>query len=136
MASYKKGNKSFSFFQTKGHLKALIQENGKENIVLSRPIIRFSFIPGDLFTETFYPIIRGTFPALYVDTTQMSRNDVFILTIDDQGRLISPISYNIRVPDNCRSLNPVPQNGNFSFSLLCQDKVDEKNWSLRFLEIK
>lgn len=136
MATYKKGNKSFSFFQTKGHLKVLIHENGKENIILSRPIIRFSFIPGELFSETFYPIIRGNYPALYVDTTQMSRNDVFILTLDDRGRLISPISYNLRIPDNCKSLNPSPQNGVFSFTLICQDKIEEKNFSIRYLEIK
>ncbi len=136
MAAYKKGNTSFSFFQTKGHLKVLIHEPGKEDVVLSRPIVRFSFIPGELFSETFYPIIRGNFPALYVDTTQISRNDVFILTIDNQGRLSSPIRYNLRIPENCKSLNPSPQNGIFSFTLICQDQIEEKNWSLRFLEIE
>ncbi len=136
MASYKKGNKSYSFFQTKGHLKVLIHEDGKEDVVLSRPIVRFSFIPGELFSETFYPITRGKFPALYVDTTQISRNDVFILTIDDQGRLSSPIRYNLRIPENCRSLNPSPFNGSFSFTLLCQDNPGEKSWSIRFMEIQ
>lgn len=136
MAAYKKGDKHFTFFQTKGHLKILIQEKGKEDIVLSRPIIRFSFIPGELFTETFYPIVSGDSPAIYVDTTQLSGNDVYILTIDNKGRPVSPIKYNLRIPDNCKSLNPVPLEKIFSFSLLCQDNPPEKIWSLRFLEIK
>lgn len=136
MATYKKGDRHFTFFQTKGHLKILIQEKGKEDIVLSRPIIRFSFIPGELFTETFFPIVSGESPALYVDTTQFSGNDVYILTINDQGRPVSPIKFNLRIPDNCKSLNPVPLEKFFSFTLLCQDNPPEKSWSLRFLEIK
>ena len=44
MASYKKGAKSYSFFQTKGHLKVHIYEKGKEATINKRPINRFSFI--------------------------------------------------------------------------------------------
>ncbi|RLA66372.1 MAG: hypothetical protein DRQ88_06945 [Epsilonproteobacteria bacterium] len=142
MASYKKGDKSYSFFQTKGHLKVHIYERGKKNKINKRPINRFSFIPGEVFTETFYPIIRGkgktAFPALYVDTTQISRSDVYILTLNKDNKLVSPIDYNLRIPDNCKSMNPVPfgPKGFFSFSILCQNKGEEKSWSMKFLEIK
>ncbi|TDJ07538.1 MAG: hypothetical protein E2O68_03450 [Deltaproteobacteria bacterium] len=142
MASYKKGNKSYTFFQTKGHLKVHIFEKGKDAVINKRPINRFSFIPGEIFTETFYPIVKGkgktAFPALYVDTTQISRSDVYILTLNDKNQLVSPIDYNIRVPDNCKSMNPVPfgDRGIFSFSILCQNKGEDKSWSLKFLEIK
>jgi len=142
MASYKKGAKSYSFFQTKGHLKVHIHEKGKKATVNKRPINRFSFIPGEIFTETFYPIVKGkgktSFPALYVDTTQISRSDVYILTLNKDNELVSPIDYNIRIPQNCKSMNPVPfgSKGIFSFSILCQNEGDEKSWSMKFLEIK
>jgi subtilisin family serine protease len=142
MASYKKGKKSYSFFQTKGHLKVHIFEKGRDAVINKRPINRFSFIPGEIFTETFYPIVKGkgktAFPALYVDTTQISRSDVYILTLNDKNQLVSPIDYNVRIPESCKSMNPVPfgTNGIFSFSILCQNPGDDLSWSLKFMEIK
>ncbi|MEE2744970.1 MAG: S8 family serine peptidase [Bdellovibrionota bacterium] len=141
LASYKKRSNSYTFFQTKGNLKLHTYNSvtGK-SLVTSRPIQRFSFLPGALFSETFYPIVKGqeseALPALYVDATQINRSDIYILTVDKKNRLVSPIKYNLSIPKNCKSMNPVPfgEKRTFSFTLFCQK--GEKQYSLNFLKLK
>jgi len=144
LAAYKKGPKNYTFFQTKGHLGLHITDRHTGNVsVKSRPIHRFSFLPGSLFSETFYPIVKGenakTLPALYVDSTQINRSDIYLLTLDRKGDLISPIKYNLSIPQNCRSMNPVPfgRNKTFAFSLFCYEKDgDKESFSMNFLPLK
>ena len=144
LASYKKGPQSFTFFQTKGNLK-LHTTNSLTGVssISSRPIQRFSFLPGSLFSETFYPIVKGEksegLPALYVDATQINRSDIYILTIGKNNELISPIKYNLSIPKNCKSMNPIPfgKERTFAFTLFCQKEVDDKKvYSLNFLTLK
>ncbi len=144
LATYKKGFKNYTFFQTKGHLGLHISDHRTGNVsVKSRPIHRFSFLPGSLFSETFYPITKGknaeTLPALYVDSTQINRSDIYLLTLNRKGDLISPIKYNLSIPKNCRSMNPVPfgKNKTFAFSLFCYEKNgDKESYSMNFLPLK
>jgi cell wall-associated protease len=144
IASFKKNDELFTFFQTKSKLKLHRFKKGEKETVSERPITRFSFLPGNLFSESFYPIIKGSkenaLPALYIDATQISRNDIYILTLNENNELVSPIKYNIRVPDNCKPMNPVPfgEKRAFSFALFClEEKSAEKNerWGLRFLKL-
>ena len=144
LATYKKGQKNYTFFQTKGNLGLHISDRRTGKVtVKSRPIHRFSFLPGSLFSETFYPIVKGekakTLPALYVDSTQINRSDIYLLTLNGRGDLISPIKYNLSIPQNCRSMNPVPfgKNQTFAFSLFCYEKDgDEESFSMNFLPLK
>ena len=144
LATYKKGQKNYTFFQTKGNLGLHISDRRTGKItVKSRPIHRFSFLPGSLFSETFYPIVKGekakTLPALYVDSTQINRSDIYLLTLNGRGDLISPIKYNLSIPQNCRSMNPVPfgKNQTFAFSLFCYEKDgDKESFSMNFLPLK
>lgn len=144
IAAYKKNGEFFTFFQTKSKLKLHRFIPGEEATVSERPITRFSFLPGHIFTESFYPIIKGSkenaMPALYIDATQISRNDIYILTVNENNQVVSPIKYNIRVPDNCKSMNPVPfgEKRTFSFALFCLEESAEKKekWGLRFLKLK
>ena len=144
LAAYKKGSKNYTFFQTKGHLGLHISDQSTGSIsIKSRPIHRFSFLPGSLFSETFYPIVKGenakTLPALYVDSTQINRSDIYLLTLNGRGELISPIKYNLSIPQNCRSMNPVPfgKSKTFAFSLFCYEKDGGKeSFSMNFLPLK
>lgn len=138
-ASYVKDDVNYTFMQTKSKMIVHRYSEGEDEVILTKPITRFSFLPGQVFNESFYPIVKGigenASPALYVDATQINRRDIYILTVDGD-KLLSPIDYNVRVPQNCKSMNPVPygENGQFAFTLLCQNK--DKNWDLKFLKLK
>ncbi|MFI5390292.1 MAG: S8 family peptidase, partial [Bacteriovoracales bacterium] len=148
IAVYKKNGELFTFFQTKSKLKLHRFRKGEKETISEKPITRFSFLPGILFTESFYPIVKGNkeaaLPALYIDATQISRKDIYILTLDKNNQVISPIKYNIRVPNNCKSMNPVPfgEDGTFSFALFCLEETIgsgselKEKWGLRFLKLK
>jgi hypothetical protein len=148
IAAYKKNGVYFTFFQTKSKLKLHKFRKGERESISEKPITRFSFLPGNLFTESFYPIVKGNkeaaLPALYIDATQISRKDIYILTLDKNNQVVSPIRYNIRVPNNCKSMNPVPfgEDGTFSFALFCLEETSgqglekKDKWGLRFLKLK
>ncbi len=141
LAAYKKNGDLITFFQTKGQLKVHVQGTDGKVQIGSRPIQRFSFLPGELFSETFYPIIKGSgenaIPALYVDTTQLTTDAVYILTLDEFDRPYSPLKYNIIIPNNCIPQNPTPfgKGGYFNFILLCKEGSGSE-FKLRFMEIK
>ena len=148
IAVYKKNGELFTFFQTKSKLKLHRFKRGEHESISEKPITRFSFLPGNLFTESFYAIVKGykeaAQPALYIDATQISRKDIYILTLDKNNQVVSPIRYNIRVPNNCKSMNPVPfgEDGTFSFALFCLEETSgqglekKEKWGLRFLKLK
>ncbi|MBF0362902.1 MAG: S8 family serine peptidase [Oligoflexia bacterium] len=133
-ACYKNEGEYFTFLQTKSSLLLhRVNENG-ESFVNSRPITRFSFLPGSLYNEIFYPISisNPSRPALYVDATEINRKDLYILSIDENKNLISPIKLNVRVPSNCKSLNPSPigEKAEWGLTLLCEEN---KKWFLHYL---
>ena len=128
MASYKDNSKYYTFLETKSKLKVhIFDKTTNKTEVKSRPITRFSFLPGSIFSETLYPIAMGQGekrkPALYIDGTQIIRGDIYVLTLQDNGDLISPIKYNINVPSNCKPMNPIPYGKDkiFAFTLFCKE---------------
>lgn len=143
-ACYKSDNDYYTFLQTKSSLLLERFTDRGVSYVDMRPITRFSFLPGSLYNEIFYPISISNpkRPALYVDATEINRKDIYILTLDTLKKLISPIKYNIRVPTNCKSLNPNPiaensmnlsnliEEKKWAYSLLCED---QKKWYLHYL---
>ena len=63
-----------------------------------------------LFREQHYPISfvdKGMkVPALYVDSTQIASRNIYLITFKDD-QIYAPISFNVNVPENCKTLNPV-----------------------------
>jgi len=114
------------FIQTKSKIKLV-----KRNTVMERPVTRFSFLPGTLLTDLFYPIAlnkNGELrPAIYVDGTSISTNHISIITEED-NKLISPVKYSVHVPRSCRTLNPVfnKDANTFKYVLLCKKDGESK----------
>lgn len=122
--TYFKGDKSFRFFQTPSKI-FLDYNDGAESNIFSMPVHVSTFLPGHLFQEQHYPIVikneGENYPALYVDSTQISSQNLYTITYKD-GELFAPISLNVRVPENCRAKNPKVINNGFHYSLLCLEE--------------
>lgn len=134
IASFKDAENAFTFFQTPSYLMVAHQtSNGAE--LSKMKINRFSFLPGTLFNDSFYPVLtkdQGKFaPALYVDETDIQSNIVSFTKLND-GKLLSPIRSSAYIPPICKAMNPVRLNSDegHSFTLLC---LENKQWVLKFI---
>ena len=133
IASYKDSENEYTFFQTPSYLMLAHQSvSGTELAKLK--INRFSFLPGTLFNDSFYPVLteaQGKFaPALYVDETDIQSNLVSFTVLDD-GILKSPISQSAFIPPICKALNPIrlSEEEGHSLTMLC---FENKQWVMKF----
>jgi cell wall-associated protease len=138
LASYEHQNITTHFIQSKSRLILIRQEDNK-NLVFKRSILRFSFLPGKLLSEIYYPIFSKVndekVPALYVDATDITGNRIYVLESLAEG-LVAPIEFSIFIPNNCKALNPTLMNNenSFQYNMLCFDK-EKDSWSLKSLSL-
>lgn len=140
MGSFVDDDTVYSFFQSKN--KIIYNRFSNQQLeTFTYPVNRVSFIPGNIFNELFYPTIKGNGhnakPAFYVDSTQLNSNHVFVISAEKSG-LSSSIRNNIKVPDNCTTLNPVRFNDYENFTLFCYllEDTNMHNFYLMYLPIK
>ncbi len=126
MASYKKDDTSYSFWQSRDELiYHSINSSGKE-YNFSIPINRFSFLPGNIFQELYTPITANIAndlrPALYIDSTQINSKHIYLTTIDENQNLISPAEFNVEIPTQCNAKNPIRwgEKKNYAYALFCK----------------
>lgn len=136
IASFVDENNEYTFFQTPSYL--MLAHHTASGLDVSRlKINRFSFLPGTLFNDTFYPVLARNgsdyLPALYVDETDIQSNLVSITTYID-GVLRSPMELSAFIPPGCRAMNPVrlEEDEGHSLSLLC---VENKQWVMKFVRL-
>jgi cell wall-associated protease len=83
-----------------------------ETKLYKRPLTRVSFLPGQLFNESLYPIAvkttAGQKPFLYVNAAEISYRALYLIEPTEQG-LIAPVKYSYYVPDGCQITNPSEQ---------------------------
>jgi len=126
------------FYQNEKNLMSLYQT--KEKIILqvknidmmgdleagqyfNRPIFRYSFLPGQLFSETFklYPLLNGK-KFLYIDKTKVFSPSIELIEVNEAYGFISRIKNNLSVPGNCDTLNPKWNKENLEIRMICQDE--------------
>jgi hypothetical protein len=134
IASFKDTENYYTFFQTPSYLM-LAHKDSTSTKFSKLKINRFSFLPGNLFNDTFYPVLTSIggmlAPALYVDETDI-QNNLISFTLVKNDKLISPIHYSSFIPPMCKALNPVrlnPEHGH-SQTLLC---LENKTWVVKIL---
>lgn len=135
IASFYDQSNEYTFFQTPSYL--MVAHNEARGVKVSKlKINRFSFLPGTLFNDTFYPVLaaRGTSyqPSLYVDETDIQSNLVSF-TVYEDGVLKSPIKFSAYIPPMCKPMNPVrlSEDSAHSVSLLC---FENKLWVMKYIE--
>jgi hypothetical protein len=115
--------KQSMFLETIDYLLLVTEENGKQSIA-KRKTKKFSFLPGNMMSELYYPIVmhgsdNSMKPAIYVDATQLSNNHVYVNTLID-GKLVAPVDYSLAVPSYCMAKNPyATARGEHRYVLMC-----------------
>jgi len=127
MASFHKNDTFYYFYQTKGNL-GLIQKQGNQVSNYLHAIDRVSFLPGTVFNEIFYPVTwsdrEESYPAYYVDATQLNAGQLYVLVAGEKG-IFSPLINSISVPDKCVPLNPASWPDGEFVTLLCDTQAGQ-----------
>lgn len=139
LSSYTKEGNIISFFQSRNNLVMVKRDKEGNQIVDKKPIIRFTFIPGEIFNELYAPITTleetGIEPALYVDGTEITANRVHLLSVNED-RLVSPIKYSVQVPRNCKMIGPTHfgQAKSHAYSFICINQ--DRQMEFKFLKLE
>ncbi|MBA2403714.1 MAG: hypothetical protein H0V66_03000 [Bdellovibrionales bacterium] len=141
IVSFENGNEKFSVLQTRDELIGLSTINGKIT-KSSRPKLRYSFLSDKVLSELYSPVIykrNGVqAPALYVDSTAVTANRVYLFE-EQNGKLVSSIKNSLIVPNAremaCKALNPSfsAASGSHEFVFMC---LEEKEWVIRTYDMK
>ncbi|HAZ12254.1 MAG: hypothetical protein A2X86_03365 [Bdellovibrionales bacterium GWA2_49_15] len=138
-----------SIFQTKSRLLFLDEKiktavRGPSDLLniertaYDYPIARFSFLPGKLLNDLFFPIVtkgsNGLRPALFIDNTQINGNRAYILEAQG-GQALVPAKYSFLVPDNCKAMNPVSIQGQ-AHQLLFLCKYNGNVWGMKSFKLE
>lgn len=123
LSLFRDGDTRYMFMETIDYILLVTETNGKQSIA-KRKTKKFSFLPGSKMSELYYPVViksqsNELKPAIYVDATQLSNNNVYLNTmIGDQ--LVAPVDLSLAVPAYCTAKNPYPtKRGNYRYVLLC-----------------
>lgn len=145
VASYSKKNKKYLFFETIDDI-LMVVDNGNEQIESRLNTTKFSFLPGTVMSDLFFPITverAGELsPAIYIDTTAVVGTRIYSMT-PQNDQLIDPIELSVKLPQTCGvqdkncglvgeedtkyclALNPYEDaKGHHSYILLCKVKED------------
>lgn len=135
IASFENGKDRFTVFQSREELIAVT--TGSKTKRSTRPKLRYSFLSQKFLSEMYFPVTykrnNVLSPALYVDSTAMTGNRIYLFE-EQNGELVASIKNSIVVPTNCKSLNPVfsEQSGAHEFVFLC---LEDKDWVIRNYEM-
>ena len=141
IASYRDQSGQTSVFQTKSNLLVIRNEQDKTYEGLY-PIARFSFLPGQVLNDLFFPLVtldknEKPVPSIFVDNTQINSNRLHIIQAVDEGKLVkAPAKFSFLVPDNCKSMNPVTIGNNSHATLVFLCKYNGANWAMKFFDLK
>lgn len=120
---FKKNDTQYMFMETIDYILLVTETNGEQKIA-KRKTKKFSFLPGSQMSELYYPVVikdraNGLKPAIYVDATQLSNNNIYLNTLIGE-KLVAPVDLSLAVPAYCTAKNPYPtKRGNFRYVLLC-----------------
>lgn len=135
MAQYDKGDKRYSVLETIDSI-LLVTDSSEGRSISRKRTKKFSFLPGAMMSEIYYPIAidskEGLIPAIYVDSVLISGNQVYVSTVKD-NKLVSPMNLSVFIPNGCVPKNPtVGESGGFSYTVLCRGK---EGYEVKFMEL-
>lgn len=137
IASFENGQTKLSILQTREELISLSTINGKVTKT-TRPKLRYSFFSSQVLSEMYVPVVykrQGVqSPALYVDSTAVTSNRVYLFEEQD-GKLVASIKNSLVVPATCKALNPSfsASSASHEFVFLC---LENKEWFVRTYDMK
>ncbi|RYG66414.1 hypothetical protein EON80_15445 [bacterium] len=136
--TFRNEDESFAFFQSKSNLILMRNRDGKE-LRDEASIQRSSLLPGSVFNESFFPLVRASArslsPAIYVDATQLSPQQIYTWVADQSAGLVAPINLSVTVPEGCRAMAPQrwSSSSTYAYQFLCKSG---DQWEIRSLPVK
>lgn len=98
------------------------------------PIHRFSYLPGQFFTDILYPMNVLNKISIFVDSSAINSRNVHLSTYNERG-VITPIKWSVELADNCTSLLPrknLESEKSISYNFLCNEG---ESYSLKTYEL-
>ncbi len=138
LKSYKTETKLVSFYVTSKSNIAIqsISLNTKKEKMISKKIIYSDFFPGMKISENYQTTLildkKKLRPAVYIDASLIYAKKVYFLVFDEeQNKIIQPIKYSLKIPENCFSLGVTSygKEDDFKANFFCKE---EKEWNLYF----
>lgn len=86
------------------------------------PIHRFSYLPGQFFTDVLHPMEVNQNISIYVDSSWINSRNVHTSTAGSNG-IQTPVRWSLELAERCVSLNPkkvLSSDRNLSYLFLCQ----------------
>lgn len=118
LGAYEDAAATYVFYQSKRKLLMQYITGGEVRNEFEAPLYRYSFIPGAVFNQMFYPVAystsAGRLPAFYTDNTAINRQSVQLMVASRQG-MSRPINMAVTIPASCRSLNPARAGNSLDF---------------------
>jgi cell wall-associated protease len=140
LVTFETDSSKFSVIQSREELVS-IKHNDKGAKISSRAKLRYSFLSSRLLSEMYIPVSykrdNRHRPALYVDSTSVTLNRVYLFE-EQNGELVLSIRNSLIIPRdnqlNCRPMNPhfSHQSGNHEFQFLC---LENRQWVIRSFEM-
>jgi len=145
IASYSKGNLNYLFFETIDDI-LMVVDDGAEQVESRLNTTKFSFLPGTVMSDLFFPITiekDGVLnAAIYMDTTAIVGSRIYTMT--PKGKILNdPIELSVQLPQicgvedgncglkgdestkYCLALNPYEDaKGHHSYMMLCKVKEE------------
>ncbi len=109
LSLFQKGNQQTTVLETVDYIMMVESIDGVQKS-FKRKAKKFSFLPGSRMSELYIPMTilnrDGQMqPAIYVDATSLTGNNVYLLTkVGDE--LIAPVDMSLNIPSNCVAQKP------------------------------
>jgi hypothetical protein len=134
LGGFEDGRGAYIFYLSKRRFLMQYVSSGQIRAEYEAPIYRYSFLPGAVFNQMYFPVSygnrHGRYAAFYLDNSAINRHSVQLLIATNQG-LSRPMNMSIALSPRCQSLNPVRlgDEREFSFAFQCGNE-------LKFLPMK
>ncbi len=128
------GARTIAVLESGLSLYGFIFQGDRLSKVHQRRVVRSTF-HGNAVSQVFLPVLLPNGEsALYVDSTQLYANNVFLWKLDPVQGFTAPLKSDYTLPDACRSLNPVQWDlrSAHSMSFLCEVK---DGFEIRYLKV-
>lgn len=123
------GSKDKSFLVENRSSISFLQGDGSRTDL---PVYRDSSFPGQNFSETLMPILAGTRPGVFINSTLIYGERLYSMIGTENG-LLRPLYLSINIPQGCVPLSPetLEVKASHNYGFLCIDQ--KREITLKFL---
>lgn len=129
-----KGEQVIAVLEAGQSLYGYVIENGIVKKIHQKRVARSTF-HGNAISQVFLPIqLRNGQAALYVDSTKIYANNVFVMKLDPAKGFASPLAASFTLPLGCTAMTPTQwaQNEAHKIAMLCKNL---NTYEIKYIEV-